>query len=78
METEIYETSDIALASYLLASGIPLLSLNRNNPRRAIFVFESPPPELVSTWQQGTATVNALAYYNSYQSLKSMVFRSER
>jgi len=77
METEMYETSDIALGSYLLASGCQVISLKRENPRRVTFIFESAPPELISAWQQGTASINALAFYNAYQSLKSKVFRHE-
>ena len=77
MGTKIFETSDIALGSYLLASGYQVISLKRENPRRVTFIFESPPPELISAWQQGTASVNALAYHNSYQSLKAKMFRGE-
>ena len=75
METETYETSDIALASYLLCAGTQLLSINRTNPKRAVFVFNSPNFELIAGWQAGTAVANVLGYYNSYQHLKSMLFR---
>jgi len=79
METRIdkYETSDIAQAAFLFASGTNLLSINRRNPRRCIFVFDSPQPELLSKWLQGKASVNALAYHNAYQELKAKVFRGD-
>ena len=75
MKTNEFETSDIALASYLLCSGTQLTALNRNNPRRCVFVFESPKPEFLSKWQEGKANVNALAFLNSYQTLKARLFR---
>lgn len=36
-----YKTSDLQLASTLYALGYQLLSLDRSNPRRVTFVFES-------------------------------------
>lgn len=80
METQtskVYETSDIALASYLFCSGTHLLSIDRRNPRRCIFVFDSPQPNLLSKWLQGKANVNALAFHNAYQELKAKVFRGD-
>ncbi len=77
METETYETSDIALASYLYCSGAHLSGINRQNPRRCIFIFDSPKPELISKWQEGKTTVNALAFYNAYQALKARLFRGD-
>lgn len=77
MGTKIFETSDIALASYLYCSGAHLSGINRQNPRRCIFIFHSPKPELISTWQEGKTTVNALAFYNAYQALKARLFRSD-
>ena len=77
METETYETSDIALASYLYCSGAHLSRIDHQNPRRCIFIFNSPKPELISKWQEGKATVNALAFYNAYQALKARLFRDD-
>lgn len=77
MATATYETSDIALASYLYCLGVHLLEINRQNPRRCIFVFDSPNPELITKWQAGKATVNALAFHNAYQALKAKLFRGD-
>lgn len=73
-----YETSDIALASYLHCSGVHLSEIDRTNPRRCIFIFDSPQDELLSKWQAGRANVNALAFHNAYQELKARLFRGER
>ncbi len=77
MEMETYETSDIALASYLYCSGAHVSRIDRQNPRRCIFIFDSPKPELISKWQEGKTSVNALAFYNAYQALKAKVFRGD-
>ncbi len=77
METDTYETTDIAQAAFLFASGTKLISIDRRNPRRCIFVFDSPQPDLLSKWLQGKANVNALAYHNGYQELKAKVFRGD-
>jgi len=77
MGTKTYETSDIALASYLYCSGAHLSLIDRQNPWRCIFIFDSPKPELISKWQEGKTTVNALAFYNAYQALKARLFRND-
>jgi len=77
METKTYQTSDISLAAFLFSSGTNLLDIDRQNPRRCIFVFESPSDELLSKWQKGEATVNALAFFNCYQALKARLFRGD-
>ncbi len=77
MGTKIFDTSDIALASYLYCSGAHLSRIDRQNPRRCIFIFDSPKPELISKWQEGKANVNALAYHNAYQELKARLFRKD-
>ena len=78
MKEDLYETPDIALASYLYCSGTNLAEIDRQNPRRCLFIFHSPKPELISKWQEGKANVNALAYYNAYQGLKAKLFRGEQ
>ena len=77
MEMETYETSDIALASYLLCSGAHLAKIDRQNPQRCIFVFNVPNQSLITKWQAGKATVNALAFHNAYQALKARLFRGD-
>lgn len=76
-ETETYETSDIALASYLYCSGTQLLGIDRTNSQRCVFTFESPKAHILTKWQEGKATVNALAFYSAYQALKAKLFRGD-
>ena len=77
METQMYETSDIALASYLFCSGVTLAGINRRNPQRCIFLFQNPKAGIISEWQEGKANVNALAFYNAYQTLKTRLFNHD-
>ena len=77
MGTQTYSTSDIALASYLYCSATHLSGIDRTNPRRCVFIFDSPKPELISKWQEGKANVNALAYHNAYQELKARLCRGD-
>lgn len=73
-----FKTSDLALAGYLYACGTQLISIDRKNIKRCLFVFKSPDPKLVSEWQEGKANTNALAYYNALQSLKTKIFQGVR
>ena len=75
MQTGTFETSDIALASYLYCSGAILKQIDYGNPRRCTFIFVSLKQDLLSKWQEGKATVNALAFYNAYQNLKGKLYR---
>ncbi len=77
MGKEIFRTSDIALASYLYCSGAQLSGIDRQNPQRCIFIFDPPQDKLLSKWQAGTASVNALAFHNAYQELKARLFRGD-
>ncbi len=76
MEKETYETTDLSFAAYLISSGIELRRIERTNPRRVVFIFYSPPDELLTTWRTGTATVNALACRNAYEDLKRRIFEA--
>lgn len=76
--SQTYETSDIALASYLFSSGTNLLDIDRTNPHRAIFIFDYLKPALLFQWQEGKSQVNALAIYSVFQTLKARLFGRER
>ena len=69
METKTYETSRHSSSKLSLLLWCSPLKIDRQNPRRCIFIFDSPKPELISKWQEGKANVNALAFHNAYQEL---------
>ena len=76
MEKESFQTSDLALASYLHALGAELAGVDRSDSRRVVFLLELAQKEIeaVKRWQEGKATTNALAFYNSYQTLKRRLY----
>ncbi len=78
MKNEKFETSDLAFAAFLFCRGINLLRIDRQNPRRCLFIFDSPKLELISEWQGGSAVVNAMGFYNAYCELKARIFRGDR
>ena len=69
-------TSDLAFASYLYCAGVELIAIDWHNSQRVTFLFALQPGQksLSGKWQSGTATVNALAFWNSYRSLKRMMY----
>jgi len=77
MEREPFQTSDIALASYLYALGAELAGLDRSDRRRIVFLFELAPKEgeAVKRWQEGKAMVNAVTFHNSFRTLKRRLYR---
>ncbi len=60
-----FATKDLDLASYLYASGISLLSLDRHDPANVQFLFEPPGEELIKAFVMSTATANVHALNNA-------------
>ena len=71
-----YETSDLAFASFLVASGhAKLVDIRHNDQFKNIFVFDPPPSQqVVLGFYGGTERVSALRLIESYQSLKSATY----
>lgn len=72
-----FRTTHIGVAAYLLTTGAILAKLIRDNPHRVLFCLDDVKPSAVGDWEHGTATCNAVAYYNSMQSLKAKMFGRE-
>ncbi len=73
-----FETSDLTLAAFLYASGVILVDIDRTDSRRANFVFEQPPKELLSSYQSGEASIKVLAFDNAQNELKARLFAGQR
>lgn len=70
-----FETSDMYLAAYLLASGHSLASVDGRNPRRVVFVVTPfPDPDELAAYAGGKATVNVQAYISAERRLKRQVW----
>ena len=74
-ENDTFPTSDFPLATFLFAKGVILQSVkdSPNDYRKKIFVFNKPPPELLSSFQSGTAEVNVIALTNAQNTLRAML-----
>ena len=72
------ETTDLGEATFLFSIGAQLESIDRGTPRRAVFTFALGPAQKdgISKWKDGSAMVNALAFWTSYQRLKIELYNT--
>jgi hypothetical protein len=73
---EQYKTTDIGSAVALVSLGYSLVSLDKSNPHRALFVFDdssSLQTSLKSYWS-GTLSVDAKAFFENHKWLKSRIY----
>lgn len=74
----MYKTRDLYLASYLLASDIPLRSHNREGSNTEFaFVENDMLDKAVAAYTALKATVNPVAYANAIRTLKSIVLTNQ-
>ncbi|MCJ7508502.1 MAG: DUF5659 domain-containing protein [candidate division Zixibacteria bacterium] len=77
---DYYETTDLAFASFLIASGYSnLVDIRRDDHGKKIFVFNPCPPEQAFIgFYNGSEKVSAIRLIESYQNLKlaTYVFKS--
>lgn len=76
MNSNFYETSDLGLAAALLTYGAVLFSVNKENPRRAVFAFvvSVELPNLVEQFWTGELAVGALSYFENTKRLKNRIY----
>ncbi len=73
---DVYETSDLGLAAALLTYNAVLAKVDKENPKRAVFVFlhSIELPSLVELFWAGELEVNALRYFENTKRLKSRIY----
>jgi hypothetical protein len=73
-----YESNDLNLAGYLVASGCPLTS-NRRHHGQIIFCFDQSDKliELVGDYYNMQALVNPLSYGSALKILKSIIYQKD-
>lgn len=76
MQNNEYETTDLGLAAALTASSIQLVRIDKNNPRRALFVFNNSAQvrDYVRKYWQDEMFVSAMAYNNALKHLKARLY----
>lgn len=76
MNDNIYQTSDLYLAAWLLSRGFVLEDVSHANPKRLLFVFQDRPdrPQLVHDFQCGTATGNLADFVYQLRRAKRLLY----
>ncbi len=74
---DLYETSDLGIASALCCLGFQVVRLNRENPRRVIFFiegdFERIEAIILQYWD-GTLRISPVALFAQQKILKSRIY----
>ena len=76
-----FSTSDLGLAAFLLASGLPFVGLRWQDHGRAEFIFEVAGYDLATLtarYFSGTGQVPALSYKAALDELKTRLHRERR
>lgn len=71
-----YETSDLGLATALVAVGVVLSDVDKSNPRRALFLFadDGNVPALAEGYWNGTLTLPAQTYFDTIKRVKARLY----
>jgi len=70
-----FHTKDTDMASYLYASGVALLGVDRSDPQNVEFVFSPPDEKLLTAFRTSAAMVNALAFCAARKYLLNRIHR---
>ncbi len=78
-EDGTYQTSDLALAGALFSLGAKLLTVDRTNPRRALFVFnkEREMDAISQAYWMHQLQVDPLAYFAALKELKCRLYEPD-
>lgn len=72
----LFSTDNFALAIFLKIKNCKLLQINKQNPRRAIFIFEDTPERerLTKDYWEGKTFVEPQSFYNTQRELKTLLY----
>lgn len=72
---EFYRTSDFALA-VVLSLSFPINDIDKENPRRAYFVFEQTKElsEMVDSYYRDDLKISPMAFFNQMRALKARLY----
>jgi len=76
MNNDKYSTTDLGLAAALVACGRLLISVDKDNPRRAVFIFKDTGDlqSLSDSYFDNSLTVQAQGYFESLKRLKTRLY----
>lgn len=72
MDQDEVKVSDLHLSAYLLAKGFPVRRVDGSIGRRE-FVFETIPPEVISSFYGGDDQVSARALLDALRNLRGLL-----
>jgi hypothetical protein len=74
--SSVFTTYDLGCASFLLCLGYKLVSLDRDNPRKALFVFRREPriEEYANKYFTDEVEVKARSMFDSIKALKNKLY----
>jgi hypothetical protein len=75
-ETQFFKTTDICLASFLLAKGIEFAGINKDFSNRATFLFphSSKCNSLVFNFSQMKTTIEPISFHAAMKRLKQLIY----
>lgn len=76
---ELYKTSDLYIAAWLLSQGLRLQDIDRHNRQRCDFIFEDRPdrPELVNQFMCGSAIGNVADFIYYLKRARRLLYSRE-
>lgn len=71
-----FQTESFPLAALLLCEGYPIVSIDRTNPRRAVFIFETTDSliNIIDDYRKGLIKVNPKTYYYAQREIKELLY----
>lgn len=71
-----YETSDLGLATALVAVGVVLNDIDKSNPRRAVFLFadDGSVSAFADSHWKGTLTLPTQTYFDTIKRVKARLY----
>lgn len=75
-KNEYFKTSDLCLASYLLAKGILVIDVTKDNPRQSVFIFSNTQDcqKLIAEFSLMKGRVEPLAFFGAQKRLKHLIY----
>ena len=77
-QNKYFSTSDLGCAAALISAGFDLISLNKDNPRKVLFIFKekSGIEDTVNNYFSGKLKISAINLFNNTKMLKNRIYIS--
>lgn len=78
-DKQTFYTDNFQLACYLASESIKLLSLDKTNPRRVVFIFEESPQRksLTQKFLAYEALVEPHRFFSAQKDLKQLIYQNK-